>query len=96
MCGTPIGASHGHVADLEAQRLLCACRPCHLLFTGSGAGGGRFRALPETVRRVEGIAISAGQWDDLQIPRAWTAYVAKLNTGARPSSCSNSSCESTS
>jgi len=68
MCGTPIDASHGHVADLEAQRLLCACRPCHLLFTGSGAGGGRFRALPETVRRVEGIAISAGQWDDLQIP----------------------------
>lgn len=68
MCGTPIEASHGHVADLEAQRLLCACRPCHLLFTGSGAGGGRFRALPETVRRVEGIAISAAQWDDLQIP----------------------------
>lgn len=68
LCGVEVGPSHGHVADLEHQRLLCACRPCHLLFTGAGAGGGRFRALPITVRRVEGVAISEGQWDDLQIP----------------------------
>lgn len=68
MCGVEVGPSHGHVADLENQRLLCACRPCHLLFTGTGAGGGRFRALPEVVRWVKGIAISEVQWDDLQIP----------------------------
>ena len=68
MCGVEIGPSHGHVADLESQRLLCACRPCHLLFTGTGAGGGRFTALPQTIRRVEGMAISGAQWDDLQIP----------------------------
>jgi hypothetical protein len=68
MCGVEVGPSHGHVADLEHQRLLCACRPCHLLFTGAGAGGGRFRALPVEVRRVEGVAVSEGQWDDLQIP----------------------------
>ena len=68
MCGVEIGPAHGHVADLENQRLLCACRPCHLLFTGTGAGGGRFRALPEAIRRVEGISISDAQWDDLQIP----------------------------
>jgi hypothetical protein len=68
MCGAEIGPAHGHVADLDHQRLLCTCRPCHLLFTGTGAGGGRFRALPESIRRVEGIAISDTQWDDLQIP----------------------------
>ena len=68
MYGVEVGPSHGHVADLENQRLLCACRHCHLLFTGTGAGGGRFRALPEVVRWVEGIAISEAQWDDLQIP----------------------------
>ena len=68
MCSADIGAEHGHVADLQAQRLLCTCRSCYLLFTGGGAGGGRFRALPERSRRVVDVAISQGQWDALQIP----------------------------
>jgi uncharacterized protein DUF5947 len=68
LCGVEIGPSHGHVADLESQRLMCACRPCHLLFTGTGAGAGRFRALPQAIRRVEGITVSEAEWDDLQIP----------------------------
>ncbi len=68
MCGVPIGEGHAHVADLEAQRLLCACRSCHLLFTGDGAGGRRFRALPEGSRRVADPVLSPLQWEALQIP----------------------------
>ena len=68
MCSAEIAARHGHVADLEAHRLLCTCRACFLLFTGSGAGGGRFLAVPEDVRRVTDVAISEGQWAALQIP----------------------------
>ncbi|MFN0280570.1 MAG: DUF5947 family protein [Kineosporiaceae bacterium] len=85
LCSTEIAATHSHVADLQGQRLLCSCRPCYLLFTDEGAGAGRFRALPDASRRVVGAAISAGQWDALQIPvdvaflfrqgdvRPWTA-----------------------
>ena len=68
MCSAEIPARHGHVADLEAHRLLCTCRACFLLFTGSGAGGGRFLAVPQDVRRVTDVAISEGQWAALQIP----------------------------
>ena len=68
MCNAEIDDRHGHVADLQAQRLLCTCRSCYLLFTGRGAGGGRYRALPEEVRRVRGVAITRDQWDALQIP----------------------------
>jgi hypothetical protein len=39
-CATAIPADHGHVADLDASTLLCACRACYLLFTHSGAGQG--------------------------------------------------------
>ena len=68
MCSTEIADRHGHVADLEGHRLLCTCRACFLLFTGSGAGAGRFLAVPEDVREVADVAISEGQWAALQIP----------------------------
>lgn len=39
-CAATIPADHGHVADLDASMLMCACRACYLLFTHSGAGQG--------------------------------------------------------
>jgi hypothetical protein len=39
-CATAIPADHGHVADLDASTLMCACRACYLLFTHSGAAQG--------------------------------------------------------
>jgi len=68
MCGEPLAGGHGHVADLEGHRLLCACRGCYLLFTGEGAGGRRYRAVPTGSRRLPALAMSASQWDRLQIP----------------------------
>lgn len=68
MCSAEIDGRHGHVADLQSHRLLCTCRACFLLFAGHGVGVGRFRALPEESKRITDIAISQGQWDDLQIP----------------------------
>jgi len=39
-CAAAIPADHGHVADLDASTLMCACRACYLLFTHSGAAQG--------------------------------------------------------
>jgi Family of unknown function (DUF5947) len=39
-CATAVPADHGHVADLDASTLMCACRACYLLFAHSGAGQG--------------------------------------------------------
>lgn len=68
MCAKPIGAEHSHVAQLDDRRLLCACRPCYLLFTNDGAGGGRYRSVPERYRYDPEFSLSEAQWELLGIP----------------------------
>ncbi len=68
LCTEPIPEEHGHLVDLEARSLLCACRGCYLLFTSDGAGGNRYRAVPDRYRRIDGFELTAMQWDSLQIP----------------------------
>jgi hypothetical protein len=68
MCAEPVGEQHRHVADLQARGVLCTCTGCYLLFTREGAGGGRFRAIPERYRLDPAFTLSPGQWDELQIP----------------------------
>ena len=68
MCATEIPAEHGHIADLEASSLVCACRACYLLFTGSGAGRGRYRAIPDRYLTDPGHPMTASEWDSLEIP----------------------------
>jgi Family of unknown function (DUF5947) len=78
MCAEPIGEEHGHVANLADRRILCACRPCALLFTHSGAGSERrdagdpparrFRAVPGRHRWDPGFAMPDRDWDELAIP----------------------------
>jgi hypothetical protein len=68
MCATAIPDEHDHVVDLEARGLLCACRGCYLLFTPDGAGGARYRAVPDRVLSFPEFSLSPGQWDGLQIP----------------------------
>jgi hypothetical protein len=67
-CGADIGERHGHVADVNEHRLLCACRPCYLLFEPRGAGGGRFRGVGEDVRRVADLRLEDAAWDALGVP----------------------------
>lgn len=68
MCGDQIPDAHSHVVNLDARSLLCTCRACTLLFSSSGSGGGKFRAVPERYLSVPGFALSRGEWDALQIP----------------------------
>ena len=69
LCTEPLaGREHGHLVDLEARRLLCACRGCYLLFTPEGAGGGHYRAVPDRYLALSGVRLSPAQWDALQIP----------------------------
>jgi hypothetical protein len=66
MCAVEIAPGHGHVVDLESRQLLCACRPCYLLFTDDHAHL-RYRAVPDRYAAV-GQVIDERGWDELQIP----------------------------
>jgi Family of unknown function (DUF5947) len=68
MCTEPIPDEHGHVVDHQARSILCTCRGCYLLFTANGAGGGRFRAVPDRYLAFPEFTLSREQWDSFQIP----------------------------
>jgi hypothetical protein len=68
LCMSPIPDEHGHMVDLKARSLLCACRGCYLLFSAEGAGGGHFRSVPDRHLAFTDFKLSPAQWDSLQIP----------------------------
>jgi hypothetical protein len=68
LCAVPLAARHGHVVALDQRSLRCACRPCYLLFTRDGAGGGRFRAVPERYLHDPARPLTDADWDALRIP----------------------------
>jgi Fe-S cluster biogenesis protein NfuA len=68
LCGTPIPPEHRHLVDLETRSLLCACRPCGLLFTREGAAGGKYRTVPERYLPARDLVLTEAQWESLQIP----------------------------
>ncbi|KAA2263402.1 hypothetical protein F0L68_10245 [Solihabitans fulvus] len=68
MCGTEVGARHGHVVDIEHRSLMCACRACFLLFTRPDAAGGRYRAVPERVLHDPTRPLSPAAWTGLGVP----------------------------
>ncbi len=67
MCTVPIPDEHQHVVDVANRSLMCACRPCYLLFTAEGAEL-RFRAVPDRYLSFPDFQLGPGQWDQLEIP----------------------------
>jgi hypothetical protein len=74
MCAQPIGEWHGHVVDVEGRGLMCTCRPCALLFTQEGAGGGRYKAVPERYRYAADVPLAETTWDAIGIPVAMAFF----------------------
>lgn len=68
LCAAPIGARHGHLVDVRERTLLCACRPCSLLFVEDGAGGARYRLVPDRVRLLDDFRLDDLDWIALRIP----------------------------
>jgi hypothetical protein len=68
MCGTMVGPEHGHVVNIESRELMCACRPCYLLFTKEGAGQGKYRVVPDRYLVDPYFRMDEGQWEQIQIP----------------------------
>ncbi|GAA3785070.1 DUF5947 family protein [Streptomyces chiangmaiensis] len=50
LCGADIPSEHRHLLGTSGEEVLCACRPCSLLFAEAGASEGRYRLVPR--RRV--------------------------------------------
>jgi hypothetical protein len=68
LCGAPVEPGHRHLVELHERRLLCACRPCALLFDRPAAGGGHYRLVPERCRLVPDFVLEAAVWERFRIP----------------------------
>ena len=67
MCSAPVADEHQHVVDLSSRSLMCACRPCYLLFTDQQAEM-RYRAVPDRYLAFPDFGLGGSDWEDLQIP----------------------------
>ena len=74
MCAEKIDEWHGHVVDLEGRGLMCTCRGCALLFTAEGAGGGRYKTVPERYRHAANVPLAEMTWDSIGIPVAMAFF----------------------
>ncbi len=68
LCSVAIESAHSHLVDVKERRLLCACRPCYLLFTPRGAAQGRYKAVGDRCVRFAEPVFSGEQWERLGIP----------------------------
>jgi len=74
LCGEVLNDRHGHLVDTDKRSLACACRACYLLFTQEGAGGGRYRAVPEGIYHDPDRPLTDEDWNELQIPVAMAFF----------------------
>ncbi|MEU5723601.1 DUF5947 family protein [Micromonospora sp. NPDC047738] len=70
MCAGPVAPEHRHVWDEQDGELLCACRPCSLLFERESAGGGRYQLVPAHGRRLTDLSA-----DELGVPVGLVFFV---------------------
>lgn len=52
LCAAEVPDDHRHVYDEQRQDVLCACRPCSLLFVRGEASEGHYRLIPERRLRL--------------------------------------------
>jgi hypothetical protein len=66
LCSAPLGPEHPHLVELAGRKLLCACGPCAILFSGQTAA--RYRRVPDRIRLLADFHLGDDQWDRLAIP----------------------------
>ena len=68
LCGEPIPSEHRHLLEVSTREMMCACRPCSILFDREAASEGRYRLVPDRRLFLEDFEMSDAQWESLRIP----------------------------
>ena len=68
MCSEPIPPEHRHLLDVHTREMMCACRPCSILFDRAAASEGKYRLVPDRHRFLEDFEMDDVQWECLRIP----------------------------
>lgn len=65
LCGKDLAPGHQHLIEVANRRLVCACDPCAILFSGLE---GRYRRAPGRIRYLPDFNMTDAEWESLMIP----------------------------
>jgi hypothetical protein len=68
LCSEPIPPEHRHLLEVSTREIMCACRPCSILFDSEAASEGRYRLMPDRRLFLEVFEMNDAQWESLRIP----------------------------
>jgi hypothetical protein len=68
LCSEPIPPGHRHLLDVSTREMMCACRPCSILFDRAAASEGKHRLVPDRHLSLEDFALDDVQWESLRVP----------------------------
>src|ERR687894_381497 len=68
LCSEPIPPEHRHLLEVSTREMMCACRPCSILFDSEAASEGKYRLMPDRHLFLENFEMSDAQWESLRIP----------------------------
>jgi hypothetical protein len=68
LCREPIPSEHRHLMEVSTREMMCACRPCSILFDSEAASEGKYRLIPDRHLFLENFEMSDAQWESLRIP----------------------------
>jgi uncharacterized protein DUF5947 len=68
LCSEPIPPEHRHLMDVSSREMMCACRPCSILFDREAASEGKYRLIPDRHLFLEDFEMDDAQWESLRVP----------------------------
>jgi hypothetical protein len=68
LCSEPIPPEHRHLLEVSTREMMCACRPCSILFDSEAASEGKYRLMPNRRLFLEDLEMSDVQWESLRVP----------------------------
>jgi hypothetical protein len=68
LCSEPIPPGHRHLLDVSTREMMCACRPCSILFDRAAASEGKYRLIPDRHLSLEDFEMDDVQWESLRVP----------------------------
>ena len=66
MCSAQLASEHQHLIDPAAQKLVCACDACAILFSSQGAT--KYRRVSRRIQFLPQFRMTEAQWDGLMVP----------------------------
>src|SRR5919107_2322646 len=67
LCGEPIPPEHRHLLEVSTREMMCACRPCSILFDREAASEGRYRLVPGRPLFLRGLWVRDARGGRLRI-----------------------------